>query len=104
MTSPETLARVEQACAELIRGGHPVTFTDVAARSGTSRTSLYRDPALRAVIEEHRSHNNDPRTLSGLGAEIGHLRTALEALAARVKHHEEQLRRLERDRRTRQAN
>jgi hypothetical protein len=104
MTSPKTLARVEQTCAELIRGGHPITFTDVAAQSGISRTSLYRDPTLRAVIEEHRTRSNDPRTLSGLSAEISHLRTALEALAERVKHHDEQLRRLERDRRTRQAN
>jgi hypothetical protein len=104
MTSPDTLTRVEQTCIALIQDGQPVTFTDVASRARISRTSLYRDPALRAVIEEHRNRSNDPRTLSGLTAEVSHLRTALEALAERVRHHEEQLRRLERDQRTRKAN
>ena len=37
----------------------------------------------------------DTRTLSGLNAEIAHLRTALEAIAERVRGHEERLRRLE---------
>lgn len=105
MTSPETLERIEQTCAELIRDGQPITFTNIAARAGISRTSLYRDPALRAVIDEHRTRSHDPRTLSGLTAEVRHLRTALEALAELVRHHEEQLRKLERDqRRTRKAN
>ena len=101
MTSPDTLARVEHACAALRRDSKPVTFTSVAAQAGISRTTLYRDPSLRAVIEEHRAALNDPRTLTGLTSEVGHLRTAVEALAERVRHHEEQLRRLEQDRRPR---
>jgi hypothetical protein len=32
--------------------------------------------------------------LTGLASEVGHLRTAVEALAERVRRHEEQLRRL----------
>jgi len=98
MTSPETLARVERACAELLRAALPVTFTTVAARSGLSRSTLYRDESLRAVIEECRARSHDPRSLSGLVAEVGHLRTAVEALAERVRTHEEQLRRLDRNR------
>jgi hypothetical protein len=100
MTSPETLARIEQACAQLLRDAQPVTFTTVAARTGFSRSTLYRDESLRAVIEEHRTRSHDPRSLSGLVAEVGHLRTAVESLAQHVRSHEEQLRRLRRGRRT----
>ena len=100
MTSPDTLARIEKACAELVRDAEPVTFTNVAARARVSRTTLYRDNNLRAVVEEHRHRSDDPRSLSGIVAEVGHLRTAVEALAERVRRHEEQLRRLNRVRRS----
>jgi hypothetical protein len=92
------LARVEQACTNLAAAGRPVTFTAVAAAAGVGRATLYRDPQLRAVVEEHRTHQADARTLSGLTAEIAHLRTAVEALAGTVKRQEERLRRLERHR------
>jgi hypothetical protein len=95
MTAPETLAKIEQACADLLQEGKPVTFTTVALAAGISRTTLYRDPTLRMVVEEQRTHSHDPRTMSGLSSEIGHLRIAVEALAERVRRHEEQLRRLE---------
>ena len=54
MTSASTLGRVERACTQLRRHGRPVTFTAVAARTGLGRTTLYRNPALRAVIDGHR--------------------------------------------------
>ncbi len=90
------LDRVEHACTELAQAGQPVTFTAVAARSGLARATLYRNPQLRAVIDEHRAQQAGARTLSGLAAEISHLRTALEAVAGNVRQHEERLRRLER--------
>jgi hypothetical protein len=93
------LARVEAACAELAAAGQPVTFKDVAARAQISRTTLYRRADLRAVIEEHRARGRDATTLSGLAVQIDQLRRSLEAVAARVRHHEETLRRLERARR-----
>jgi ubiquinone biosynthesis protein UbiJ len=96
MTSPDTLAQVEHVCAQLHQEGQPVTFTAVATRARISRTSLYRNDTLRAVIEEHRGRSHDPRSLSGVLAEIAHLRDAVEALAERVRRHEEQLRRLNR--------
>jgi uncharacterized protein DUF6262 len=96
MTSNDTLTRVEQTCAELLTDGHTVTFTAVADRSGLGRTTLYRNPAARALIEEHRTRAKGATTLTGLTAQIATLHTALEAIAARVRHHEEQLRRLER--------
>jgi hypothetical protein len=91
----ETLAKVEQTCADLLQRGEPVTFTTVATTAGISRTSLYRDQTLRTVVEEHRTHSHDPRTMTGLVSEIGHLRTAVEVLAERVRRHEEQLRHLD---------
>jgi hypothetical protein len=48
------------------------------------------------VVEDHRHRSHDPRSLSGLATEVGHLRTAVEVLAERVRRHEEQLRRLSR--------
>ncbi|MEO5843075.1 MAG: DUF6262 family protein [Acidimicrobiales bacterium] len=91
----DNLTIVETACAELAATATPITFTAIAEHTGISRTTLYRNPALRAAVDEHRQHNHDPRTITGLTAEISHLRTALEAIAHRVRQHEERLRRLE---------
>jgi hypothetical protein len=94
VTNTNTLNRVERACAELHHDGHAVTFTAVAARSGLGRTTLYRDPILRAVIEEQRHRTATGGTLTALTDEIATLRTVLDALATRVRRHEEQIRRL----------
>ncbi|PXY16521.1 DUF6262 family protein [Prauserella muralis] len=94
MTTTSTLNRVERACAELHCDGQPVTFTAVAARAGLGRTTLYRNPTLRAVIDEHRHRTATSGTLTGLTDEIATLRAALDALATRVRRHEEQLRRI----------
>jgi hypothetical protein len=91
----DNLDRVEAVCTELATTGQAITFSAVAEHTGISRTTLYRSPELRAVIEDHRAHTHDRRTLTGLGAEVAHLRTALEAVADRVRRHEERLRRLE---------
>ena len=50
---------------------------------------------MRAIIDDHRSHSHDRHTLTGLAAEIAHLRTGLEALADRIRDQEERLRHLE---------
>ena len=63
-------ARVEAACAELAAAGQPVTFGQVAARTSISRTTLYRRPDLRAVIDEHRARGRDATTLTGLAVQI----------------------------------
>lgn len=89
------LSAVEAACTELASKDQPITFTAVAEHAGISRTTLYRNPDLRAIIDEHRHRPNDPRTLTGLTTEIAHLRTGLEALGDRVRQQEERLRRLE---------
>jgi hypothetical protein len=95
----DEVARVEAACAELAAAGQPVTFGQVAARAGISRTTLYRRADLRSVIDEHRVRGRDATTLTGLTIQIDQLRRSLEAVAANVRRHEEQLRRLERARR-----
>jgi hypothetical protein len=96
MNHPGNLSRAEQACAELAASRQPVTFTAIAERTGIGRTTLYRDPALRAVIENHRHRAASANTITGLAADIAALRTTLEAIAARVRRHEEQLRQLNR--------
>jgi hypothetical protein len=94
MTTATTLNRVERACAQLHHDGQQITFVAVADATGLGRTTLYRDPTLRAVIDQHRHRAATSGTLTGLTDEIATLRTALEAIAARVRRHEEQLRRL----------
>ncbi len=89
-------ARVEQACQDLLTAGQPVTVAEVTARSGIGRSTLYRRPELRAVIGEYRQRERDALTLTGLAVQIDQLRKGLEALAAKVRRHEEQLRRLSR--------
>src|SRR6185436_3539002 len=42
---------VEDACAAIILAGQPVTFDEVAARTGLGRATLYRNPDLRRIIE-----------------------------------------------------
>ena len=95
----DQLARVEATCAELAAAGQPVTFAEVANRARISRTTLYRRADLRAVTEEHRARGQDASTLTGLAIQIDQLRRSLEADAAKVRSHEESIRRLERSRR-----
>jgi hypothetical protein len=85
--------RVEQACQDMLASGQTVTITKVVARSGISRSTLYRRPELRAIIQEHHRRERGAFTLTGLAVQIDQLRKGLEALAAKVRRHEEQLRR-----------
>ena len=92
-------ARVEAACTELAAAGQPVTFAEIAARARISRTTLYRRADLRAVVEEHRAHGRTPPPCPASTVQIDQLRRSLEAVAAKVRRHEETIRRLERARR-----
>lgn len=95
MTS-DRLARVEQACIDLATAGKDITFDAVAAQAGIGRATLYRRAELHAVITEHRKRGQDALTLTGLAVQIDQLRQALEAVAAKVRQHEELLRKLNR--------
>ena len=101
MTTPQTaqsvLNDVERACVQLRRDSQPVTFTAIAAATGIARSTLYRNTAIRALINEQRHRDAASGTLTGLTDEIATLRTIIDELAARVRRHEEQLRRLTRD-------
>lgn len=98
------LETVEEACTHLADNDQPITFTAIAEHTRLSRTTLYRNPQLRAVIDEHRANNHDRHTLTGIAAEIAHLRTGLEAIADRVRNQEERLRQLEHRQPRRKAN
>lgn len=103
MTTGDLVARVEAALRALAAADQPVTFTAVAEQAGLARATLYRNPTLRALVDEHRLSQIDTRSLSGLSTEISHLRSALEAVADRVRGHEERIRRLERRRAARSS-
>ena len=51
----ETLRKASDAIAHLSSSGQSVNFSAVAAAAGVSRTSLYRDPAIRDLISRIRS-------------------------------------------------
>ena len=90
----ELLPAVRDACTSLIRAGRPVTFAAVAERTGLSRTTLYRRAELRELVEKHRDSAGDAITITKLAAQIDQLRQSLEAVAANVRRHDEQLRML----------
>jgi hypothetical protein len=94
----EPAIRVEHACQHLLTTGAAITFDAVAAHAGIGRATLYRRPELRAIIEQHRQEGRDALTLTGLQVQIDQLRLALEAVAAKARRHEEQLRHLKRTR------
>ena len=56
----------------------------------------YRRPELRAIVEEHRRSDREAHSFSGIVIEIDLLRQGLEAVAAKARRHEEELRSLRR--------
>ena len=96
MTPDQRLQQVEDACAQLLAQGLPITFDEIAARTGLGRATLYRNPVLRATVEEHRTRGREASTFTDLAGQIAHLRTALDAVASTVRRHEEELRKLRR--------
>jgi hypothetical protein len=96
MTPEERHQAVEDACVALMAADATITFDQVADRVGLGRATLYRNPELRAIVEEHRTRGREAHTLTGLVTEIAHLRIAVNELATKVRRHEEELRRLRR--------
>ena len=94
--SADLVARVEEACTELVEGGEAVTFAAVAAHAGVAKATLYRRLELRAIVEERRRSDREAHSFSGIVVELDLLRQGLEAVAAKVRRHEEELRALRR--------
>lgn len=92
---PQT-GTIRSACTELLRAGQRVTFAKIAERTGISRATLYRQRQLRELIDQHRHPTGDTLTLTTLAARLDQLQQTLEALAANVRRHDEDLRRLKR--------
>jgi len=88
--------RVRSACEQLLAAGGDVTFTAVAEHSGISRATCYRDRQLRAVIDTYRFRHGDRLTITGLADRLDNLTQALDAVAAKVRRQEEELRTLKR--------
>ena len=92
--SADLVTRVESACTQLVEGGEAVTFVSVSTHAGVAKATLYRRPELRAIVEEHRRGDREAHSLSGIVVELDLLRQGLEAVAAKVRRHEEELRAL----------
>ena len=89
--SADLVARVEEACTELVEGGEAVTFAAVATHAGVAKATLYRRLELRAIVEERRRSDREAHSFSGIVVELDLLRQGLEAVAAKVRRHEEEL-------------
>jgi hypothetical protein len=96
MTAPDTpdSDRVRAACEALLAAGRDVTFTAVAEHSGISRATCYRHRDLREIIDTYRSRHGELLTLTGLAARLDNLTQALDAVAAKVRRQEEEIRKL----------
>ena len=94
MTNP-TLNQIERACTELARDGQPITIAAVAEHAGISRSTIYRNPTLRAIIEHHQQAAPDG-SITAITDELATLRQAVQTLADTVRHHDAQIRRLTR--------
>jgi hypothetical protein len=88
-------ARAEAALTAMIKAGQPVTFRGLAARAGVSLDFLYRNTAIRARIEHHRTaqpprQQPGPAALPGQDHPASVVRTLTAQLAdLRRRHHEE---------------
>lgn len=91
-----TLNQIERACADLARNGHAITIAAVAEHAGISRSTIYRNPTLRAIIEHHQQAAPDG-SITAITDELATLRQAVQTLADTVRHHDAQLRRLTSD-------
>ena len=87
------LNQIERACVDLTTSGQPITIAAVADIAGISRSTIYRNEGLRAVIEHHRRSASDT-TITALTEEIATLRATVTTLADTVRRHEAQIRRL----------
>jgi signal transduction protein with GAF and PtsI domain len=94
--SQATNERARLACEQLLADGRAVTFTGVATASGISRATCYRDREIRAVIDTYRARDGELLTITRLADRIDQLNASLEALAAKVRRQEEELRSLKR--------
>lgn len=83
----DELDRVEAAVSRLLNRPAKVDFYSVAAESGVSRSTLYRNPQLRLMVETVRDSQPDPWELIGrLAAENERLCAKLAALETRNAH------------------
>ena len=95
MTSANILNRIERACAQLRQDGQPVTLH--RRRHRNRRRPHHPLPQPRPTRGRRPTpppSRHQAATLTGLTDEIATLRIAVEAIADRVRKHEEQLRRL----------
>lgn len=81
-----TAKRVANAIESLLERGEPVTFYSVADRSQVARSTLYRRPDLREMIESAREKSqreaNQQQELAQIEQRVGKVEKKLAALVA----------------------
>ncbi len=83
----DELDRVEAAVSRLLNRPAKVDFYSVAVESGVSRSTLYRNPKLRLMVEAARDSQPDPwELIASLTAENERLCAKLAALETRNPH------------------
>ncbi len=83
----DELDRVEAAVSRLLNRPAKVDFYSVAVESGVSRSTLYRNPKLRLMVEAARDSQPDPwELIASLTAENERLCAKLAALETRNAH------------------
>ena len=83
-----TLKRANDAIEALDRSGQPVTFAGVAAAAGVSRSWLYRQPDIRALVDRLRDASSLP------GAAPAGQRATMESLRSRAEAYRTEITRL----------
>lgn len=94
MTTKNMLHQIERACAQIADNGEAITFVAVAKFTDIARSTLYRNQTIRSVAEHHRRNAPDDWILV-LTDGLTTLRATIKTIATKVRHHDAQLRRLE---------
>lgn len=102
--SRDLLDEVRTVCHTLLEHGRAITFPAIAEQTGISRATLYRRRELRELINTYRDPTGDALTVTTLATQIDQLRHTLDAVTAKVRRHEEELRSLKHHAHTTDAN
>jgi len=76
--SSQLVQKITQAIRELQQQADPVNLSRVARQSGVPRSTIYRYPALRELVEEVQAHSQLQWKLHVLRREVAELRQRFE--------------------------
>lgn len=93
----EAFEKVDAGIKKLLKEGKPINFSQVVAASGVSRAWLYKEPEVKARIDQLRAQSTQgkklPRKISATEASTKALNATLKARVKRVEAENRELRR-----------